>query len=112
MPFASGFPIWLIPFPTPRAPLDPANYPHRIDPERVLIFEAGRDQCVSEASRDALWQAMGRPERYTIMSSHRRAFFTLTPLRFNWMRGKIWRFFERVLLEGDAGSENRRDEVQ
>ncbi len=93
------------------APLDPANYPNRIDPDRVLIFDAGRDVCVPETSRDALWWAMGRPERYTIMTGHRRAFFSLTPLRFNWMRTKIWKFFERVLLDGETGSAQRRDEV-
>jgi dienelactone hydrolase len=93
------------------APIDPANYPGRIDPNRVIIFEAGLDECVPEASREALWEAVGRPERYTIMAGHRRAFFTLTPLYLNWMRTKIWTFFERVLLEGYADSENRRDEV-
>ena len=93
-------------------PVDPARYPGRVDPARVLIFEAGRDECVDERSRDALWDAMGRPERWVINASHRHAFYSMTPLHLNWMRRKIWGFFERVLLEGAAGSENDRDEVQ
>ena len=45
------------------APLDPASYPGRVDPERVLIVEAARDECMTEAGRKALWEAMDRPER-------------------------------------------------
>jgi dienelactone hydrolase len=93
------------------AAVDPANYPDRIDPSRVLIFDAGRDECVPASSRDALWRAMGRPERYTIDRNHRRSFYSMTPLRLNWMRKKIWKFFERVLLEGDASSGNGHGEV-
>ncbi len=85
------------------ADVDPATYPDRIDPSRVLMFDAGRDECVPQSARDALWEVMGRPERYTIDRNHRRSFYSMTPLRFNWMRKKIWRFFERVLLEPEAG---------
>ena len=84
--------------------MNAANYPNRVDPTRVLIFDAGKDECVPKSSRDSLWEAMGRPERYTIDSNHRHAFYTMTPLRFNWMRKKIWSFFEKLLLEGPAQS--------
>ena len=85
-------------------PVNAASFPARVDPASVLIFEAGRDECVPESSRDALWEAMGRPERYTIDADHRHAFYTMTPLRFNWMRKKIWSFFETRLIEGPAHS--------
>jgi dienelactone hydrolase len=80
-------------------PVNAAEYLGRVDPRRVLIFESGRDECVPEIARDALWNAMGRPERYTIDASHRHSFYSMTPLRLNWMRKKIWRFFESRLLE-------------
>jgi dienelactone hydrolase len=86
------------------APLDAANYPGRMDPNRVLIFEAGRDECVPQSTRDALWQAMGRPERYIIDRKHRPSFYTMTPLHLNWMRKKVWSFFETRLLECPAYS--------
>lgn len=79
-------------------PLDAANYPGRVDPTRVLIFEAAKDECVPETARESLWEAMGRPERYVINSNHRHAFYTMTPLRFNWMRKRIWDFLEDRLL--------------
>ena len=85
-------------------PMNAANYPNRVNPTRVLIFDAGKDECVPQSSRDSLWETMGRPERYTIDSNHRHAFYTMTPLRFNWMRKKIWTFIETRLLEGSARS--------
>jgi hypothetical protein len=86
-------------------PMDPARYPGRVDPERVLIFEAGKDECIPKTSRDALWESMGRPERYIIFAKHRRAFFTMTPLNLNWMRSKIWRFFEEHLLDEEQSDQ-------
>ena len=41
---------------------------------------------------------MGRPERHVINSEHRRAFYAMTRLNFNWMRKRIWDFFETRLL--------------
>ena len=90
------------------APLNAKNYPNRIDPARVLIFDAGKDECVPQRSRDSLWEAMGRPERYTINSNHRHAFYSMTPLRFNWMRKKIWDFFQLRLLGGSTHSNSDR----
>jgi dienelactone hydrolase len=79
-------------------PLDPASYPDRVDPARVLIIEAGKDECMPESSREALWEVMGRPERHIIHSNHRHAFYTMTPLNLNWMRKKIWKFYKTHLL--------------
>jgi hypothetical protein len=80
------------------AAMDPANYPNRVDPRRVLIFEAGRDKCIPETARRALFEAMGRPERYVIDRPHRPAFYTMTPLYFYWMRKVVWGFFEDRLV--------------
>lgn len=80
-------------------PVNPASYPGHVDPGRVLIFEAGRDECMPPSARDGLWEAMGRPERYIIDRSHRRSFYSMTPLRLNWMRKRMWRFLESRLLE-------------
>jgi len=85
------------------SPMNAVNYPNRVDPNRILIFDAGKDECVPESARDALWKAMGHPERYTINSDHRHAFYTMTPLNFNWMRKKIWSFYKEHLL----GPENQ-----
>jgi len=79
-------------------PMDPTRYPDRVDPAQILMIEAGKDECIPKSCRDALWVAMGRPERYIINANHRHAFYTMTPLNLNWMRKKIWRFFESRLL--------------
>ena len=78
-------------------PVDPATYPGRVDPFRVLIIDSKKDRCMPPGSREALWQAMGRPERYTIHADHRTSFFSMTMLSFNWMRHRIWDFFEQKL---------------
>jgi len=88
--------------------MDPARYPDQIDPSRVLIFDAGRDECVPQSCRDDLWEAMGRPERTTIDANHRRAFYTMTPLNLNWMRKRIWEFFELRLLGSSTHSNSDR----
>jgi hypothetical protein len=38
---------------------DPARYPGRADPARVIIFDAYYDECVKPGTRDALWKLMG-----------------------------------------------------
>ena len=81
------------------APLDPASYPGRVDPERVLIVEAARDECMTESGREALWEAMDRPERIRLDYRHKQAFLTMTPLKMNWLRHRIWSFFQQTLLE-------------
>jgi dienelactone hydrolase len=89
-------------------PLDPARYPDRVDPEQVLIIEAGKDECVPRSCRDDLWEAMGRPERTIINATHRHAFYTMTPLNLNWMRKRIWDFLESRLLESPTHSNSDR----
>ena len=89
-------------------PMDPARYPSRVNPERVLMIEAGKDECIPESCRDDLWETMGRPERYIINANHRHAFYTMTPLNFNWMQKRIWSFIESQLLESPARSNSDR----
>jgi dienelactone hydrolase len=79
--------------------MDPARYPGRVDPERVLLFEAGQDPCVAQRSYAALREAMGHPARYTVEASHRKSFYTMTPLYLGWLQGKVWDFLEAVLTE-------------
>jgi len=79
--------------------LDPANYPGRVDPNRVLIIEANRDKCVPEKSREDLWLALGKPERISMNYDHASAFYSMTPLGLSWMRRRIWEFLEPRLLD-------------
>ncbi len=79
--------------------VDPANYPHRVDPRRVLIIEANRDKCVPEKSREDLWLALGKPDRISMNYDHEPAFYSMTPLGLSWMRRRIWEFLEPLLLE-------------
>jgi dienelactone hydrolase len=79
--------------------VDPANYPDRVDPQRVLIIEASRDKCVPEESRKDLWLALGKPERISMNYDHAPAFYSMTPLGLSWMRRRIWEFLEPRLLE-------------
>jgi dienelactone hydrolase len=79
--------------------VDPASYPDRVDPRRVLIIEANRDKCVPERSREDLWLALGKPERISMNYDHAPAFYSMTPLGLSWMRRRIWEFLEPRLLE-------------
>jgi dienelactone hydrolase len=85
--------------------MDPARYRSRVDPASVLVFEAEGDPCVAETARAALWEAMGRPERYTVGATHRRAFLTMTPLYFNWLRYRVWDFLDKTLVSADGRRE-------
>jgi hypothetical protein len=78
--------------------VDAAHYPGRVDPKKVLIVDASLDDCMAPECRDSLWEVMGRPERLTMNYDHRRAFYSMTPLGFNWLRYRIWEFLEPRLL--------------
>lgn len=77
--------------------LDPADYPNRVDPRSVLIVDAGRDECIPEASREAWWEALGRPERISFNYAHRGSFLAMTPLGFNFLRRRIYEHLEDTL---------------
>jgi len=74
---------------------EPANFPGRVDPSKVLIVEAAKDDCIPESGRQALWETMGRPERILLNYRHKQAFLSMTPLRLLWLRRRIWEFLQR-----------------
>lgn len=78
-------------------PVDPAQFPGRVDPAKILIFDARHDDCIPRNSREDLWEAMGRPERVSIINDHQGAFFAMTPLGGNFIRKEIYAFLDRVL---------------
>ncbi|MDZ7840566.1 MAG: hypothetical protein U5R46_07065 [Gammaproteobacteria bacterium] len=77
--------------------LDPAHYPHRVNPRSVLIIDAGKDDCIPETSREAWWEALGRPERISMNYSHRGSFLAMTPLGFNLLRKRVYEHLEKTL---------------
>jgi dienelactone hydrolase len=79
--------------------VDAANYRGVVDPKNVLIVEASQDDCMVEDSRESLWEVLGRPERISMSYDHKRAFYSITPLGFNWLRYRVWDFLEPRLLE-------------
>lgn len=79
--------------------VDAANYPGRVDPRTVLMIEAAKDNCITQPSRTALWEAMGRPELITLNYGHRKAFLSMTSLGGNWMCDRIYEFLDEKLLD-------------
>jgi dienelactone hydrolase len=78
-------------------PADPARYAGRYDPDDILMIDAAFDDCMPRESRDALWEAAGRPERLTLLARHRSGFYSLTPLGLNFVRRKIYSFLDEHL---------------
>ncbi len=81
----------------PFAPINPANYSGKANPNQIIIFEARYDTCVPKSSREAFWQAMGKPKRVSWPYDHKSAFLTMTILGLNTMRRRIYRFLEAML---------------
>lgn len=79
--------------------VDAANYTGKVDPANILVIDAAHDDCMPETCRESMWETLGRPERLTMNYDHRRAFYSITPLGFNWLRYRIWDFLEPRLLE-------------
>ncbi|HSH43416.1 MAG TPA: hypothetical protein VK973_14945 [Arenicellales bacterium] len=77
--------------------LDPADYPHRVDPSSILLVDAGKDDCIPRASREAWWDALGRPERISMNYSHRGSFLAMTPLGFNFLKRRVYQHLARRL---------------
>lgn len=81
----------------PLAPVNPTRFAGRVNPERIIMFDAQHDTCIPESGRDALWHAMGQPKRITWPYNHKMAFLTMTFLGLNTMRRKIYHFLEETL---------------
>jgi dienelactone hydrolase len=77
--------------------LDPAELGSRLRPDRVLLFDAAYDDCVSQTAREALWNAIGRPDRVTIRSTHAGSFLAMTFLGGNHIRHRIIEFLGQAL---------------
>lgn len=86
----------------PLMPINAARFAGSVNPDRVIIFEAERDRCIPKSSREALWQAMGQPQRVSLANGHKMAFLAMTPLGFNTMRRKIYDFLEETLRHPPA----------
>jgi len=78
-------------------PAEPMLYAGHYNPERILLIDTKFDNCIPPQSRDALWETTGRPERITMLYRHKGAFYSLTPLGFNFARGTIYRFLDKAL---------------
>jgi dienelactone hydrolase len=81
--------------------LDPAGYPGMANPSEVLMIDAHYDNCIPQASRDALWESLGQPERISYRYAHKKAFLAMTPLGFNVMRRRIYEFIQKSLAPPD-----------
>ena len=77
--------------------LDPVNYVSVANPEKLLMIDAYKDDCMPQSTRDALWESLGRPERISYLYAHKKAFLSMTPLGFNTMRRRIYNFIEKNL---------------
>ena len=74
------------------------------EPARYLLIDAGRDDCMPALARDALWQGLGRPERYTLRGSHHGAFLSMTLVGLDYSNRRIIDFIERRLsVSGRSG---------
>jgi hypothetical protein len=77
--------------------IDPAHLGSRVDPTRVLIFEAEREDCVPRSAREALWEALGRPTRIRLPTTHADAFLGLTFRGGDRIRYRIVEFMSQTL---------------
>lgn len=83
----------------PLSPIDPLRFASAIPPDRVLLVEAARDQCVPQPVRDAIWRSLGRPELITIDGGHRTSFLTMTPVGLHGTTRKLMTFLVGKLGE-------------
>jgi predicted esterase len=82
-------------------PGDPEKFRGRYQPDRLLIVEASLDNCMSESSREALWDATGEPARIKLLARHKMAFLSMTPISLNFTTRKVYSFLERQLAISD-----------
>ncbi len=79
--------------------VNPSRYGGRTDPRSILFIDAEDDECMPSSSRESFWQALGRPERYTLGYGHKSSFLSMTPLALNYLRRRIYTFMERQFAE-------------
>ncbi|MFQ5936216.1 MAG: dienelactone hydrolase family protein [Acidiferrobacterales bacterium] len=81
----------------PLAPINPVRFAGTVNPQRIIMLEAGRDTCIPQSGRDALWYALGKPTRVTWPHDHNMAFLNMTFLGGNTMAHKIFDFLNEAL---------------
>lgn len=81
---------------------DPALWRGRYRPENTLIVESGKDDCIPAASRAALFEATGQPERILYPYNHWQPFLSMTPVGRNVLSRDIFEFLERKLLSPEG----------
>jgi dienelactone hydrolase len=67
--------------------VDPLRLAPAVDPCRVLFVTARWDGVIPRPSREALWHALGQPERIDVPLGHYTTFLAL-----NWILGRASRF--------------------
>ncbi len=77
---------------------DPALWRGRYRPENTLIIESDKDDCIPPASRAALFEATGQPERILYPYNHWQPFLSMTPVGRNVLSRDIFEFLDRKLL--------------
>jgi dienelactone hydrolase len=75
--------------------IDPARYTDHYSASNILMIDARHDRCVPEPSREALWSALGHPERLTLGYGHKLSFLAMSPLGFNFLNRRIIQFLDR-----------------
>lgn len=79
--------------------INPVEYADNVDPRRVLIIDARRDECIPQSARDDLWNALGQPERLSLGYGHKISFLAMTFLGFHFTSHEIVDFLDRTLLD-------------
>jgi len=67
--------------------VEPLHFAPAVDPRRVLFVAARWDGVIPRSSREALWQALGRPERVDVPLGHYTSILAL-----DWLVGRASRF--------------------
>ncbi len=79
-------------------PFEPLNRLRKINPDKILIFEAGLDDFIPKSSRNAFWEALGKPKRVILPYRHKTAFlFSMTILGFNYLDRAVAEFVRKKL---------------
>lgn len=73
-------------------PSDPLVLASNLDPRQLLFVTARRDRAVPARNQELLWEAAGRPERYSLPTGHATtAIYApwLAPLCLDWLQARL-----------------------
>lgn len=71
------------------------------NPARFLLVDANNDDCMPQATRDALWLGLGKPERYTLKGNHQEAFLSMTVVGLNQTSKILVDYIEQRVMPQD-----------